>query len=286
MNEDQPLQELYDNYSQGIVDRATFESALFTFVRDEPWRFKLSSWGDDERADFIGDSYPVIRKAIDSYKDTGSCFDAYFYSVIRWSAIGHRYRSIESRAMEQAYWKTYSAESTCDPESGYEAEDAGRSGTINKTAARKRRQVLALTLKCCLLVSDDFCGRIAPSLSMEPQELREAINGLRTKIAGRMERRRMLEEQAAAQYYRCVVLEAKAAAAVEGGARREKIERSAVFARRRLENLRSAASRISIEATNKEVAAALGVPKGTVDASLFFLKRRCPPSSRPSGLPV
>ncbi|MFA6505562.1 MAG: hypothetical protein WCT14_05650 [Treponemataceae bacterium] len=277
MNEERPLHELYERYLSGTISRTKLECALFTFVRDQPWRYKLGGWGDEERNDFIGDLYPTIRKAIDSYTDTGSCFDAYLYSVVRWSAIGFRFRATENVAMERAYWRTLSAETTCDPESDYEPDNEGGREKINKSVSKKRRQILALTLKCCLMVSDDFCRRIAPSLSMEPEELHNAINGLRTKIAGRMQRRRDLEEQAAAQYYRCVVLEAKAAAVPEGGARREKFERSASFARKRLENLRAEASRISIEATNREVASVMRVPKGTIDASLFFLRRRSAP---------
>jgi hypothetical protein len=122
-----------------------------------------------------------------------------------------------------------------------------------------------------------MCERIAPAVAMKPDELRDKINGLRVRIAERMQRRKDLEELAAAQYYRCVVLEAKAATVPTSGIRKEKYEKSIAFARRRLDNLRAKASRVSIEATNKEVAAALNIPKGTVDASLFFLKRKMLP---------
>jgi hypothetical protein len=103
------------------------------------------------------------------------------------------------------------------------------------------------------------------------------VNGLRTKIAWRLQRKRDIQDRAAAQYYRSIVLQAKAATVPEQSQRRMKYERSAAFARKRLERLRDQASRMPIEATNREVAEALNVPKGTIDASLHFLKKRLGP---------
>ena len=277
METDCPMHGLYAHYVEGKISRTELESALFSHIKSKPRRFKLGKWKEEEFGDFIGELYPTIRKAIDSYKNTGSCFDAYLYSTVRWSAVGYRSRAAETAAMERAYWMTKTVEATHDPESEYTADQDGDAGKLDQTILRRRRQVLALTLKCCLLVSDDFCKRIAPALALDPSELRETINGLRTRIAGRMQKRRELEELAASQFYRCVVLEAKAAAAPEGGAVRDKLRRSAVAARKRLEHLRAEASKVSIEATNREVAAVMKVPKGTIDASLYFLKRRCAP---------
>ena len=283
MHEDQPLNRLYEQYRSGTLTRTELECALFTFIRDQPWRYKLSGWEDDERDDFISDLYPVLGKAIDSYRETGSCFDAYLYSVIRWTAVGQRFRASENAAMERAYWREKTAEMTCDRDDEYSAEDDGTARIADSVVSKRRRQILVLTLKCCLLVSDDLCRRIAAELEISPEELREKINGLRARIAERMQRRKDLKEQAMAQYYRCLVLEAKASAVSEQCKRREKYAKSAVCARRRLEQLRAQVDRSSIEATNKEVAETLRVPKGTIDASLFFLKRKLAPSSRSGG---
>lgn len=276
MHEEQPLNQLYEKYELGVLTRTELECALFSFIRDQPWRYKLAAWEEDERDDFISDLYPALGKAIDSYRKTGSCFDAYLYSVIRWTAIGKRFRASENAAMERAYWREKTAEMSCDRDGGYSADDdeePPRSSPVTK----RRRQILVLTLKCCLLVSDDMCERIAATLEMSPEELRRTVNALRVRIAERMQRRKDLEEQAAAQYYRCLVLEAKAATVSENCKRRDKYDKSAAIARKRLESLRSKAARASIEATNKEVAEALSVPKGTIDASLYFLKRKVRP---------
>jgi hypothetical protein len=277
MHDDQPLNSLYEQYKRGALTRAELECALFTFIRDQPWRYKLSGWDDDERDDFISDLYPVLGKAIDAYRETGSCFDAYLYSVIRWTAVGQRFRDSQNAAMERAYWREKSAEVTCDRDEEYSADDTGAERLSQSGVAKRPRQILVLTLKCCLLVSDDLCARVAAAVHIEPEELRKQINGLRVRIAERMQRRKELEEQAAAQYYRCLVLEAKASAVPEQCGRREKYEKSAACARKKLGQLRARAARFSVEATNREVAEALHVPKGTVDASLFFLKRKLAP---------
>jgi len=278
MKEDRPLHEMFERYAAGGIDRPRLEGEIFTFISSHPWRYKLASWNVEEREDFTADLYPIIRKTIDAYRNTGACFDAYVYSAVRWEALAFRCRKSETAAMERAYWRTMRAETTYDDESPYEAEesDPAREGR-GEPIPRKKRQILALSLKCCLFVSSDFCRRIAPAVGMEAAELETKMGQLREKIAARTLRRRDLEERAAAQYYRSVVMEAKAGSAAVDGARRLKYEKSAALARKRHEKLRSKAASVSLEPTNREVADSLGVPKGTVDASLFFLKRRSAP---------
>ena len=277
MIDDRPMSAVRDAYLRGAASRAELESAIFTFIRDNPWRFKLERWDRDKLLEFLSWFYPSIRNAIDTYRDCGSSFDAYLNSLVHWASLGYRIRNFEEDAMESAYWTERAVESTRDPEATYEPDIQDEAEAPPTPEIRKRRQVLALTLKCCMFVSDDLCGRIAPALSMQPAELRTKIGDLRTRVQSRYWRRKECEEKAATQYYRCIVLKAKIDASAEGSARRSKYERSLAFARKRLKNLRREISKIPIEASNKEVADVLGVPKGTVDASIYFLKHSRPP---------
>jgi FixJ family two-component response regulator len=83
-----------------------------------------------------------------------------------------------------------------------------------------------------------------------------------------------LEERAATLYYRSVVLAAKLASAPEDSKRHAKCALSLNATRKRLDSVRSRISRIRLDATNREIAAELGVPKGTIDSGLYFLRRK------------
>ena len=272
MQNDKPMSELYGNFAEGILSRALLEVEIVSFIRDHPRRFKLERWDADERSEFISWLYPTLSKAIDRYKDRGASFDAYLYSLVRWSSVGYRIKRTEESAMEKAYWTEIACESSCDGEAPYEADGASGPDAPRESPVRKRKQVLALTLKCCSYVSEDFCRRIAPAISMRPEELNEKMKGLRRVMGERLQRKRELEERSQAQYYRGVVLDARIAASAEGSARRAKYERSRELAKKRMESYRRQASVIRAEASNNEVARILGVPKGTVDASIYFIK--------------
>ncbi len=282
MNDDKPLHYLYERFRAGKLGRHDFEAAIFRFVRDNPRRFKISGWREDDREEFIAELYPTIRKAIDAYRDVGSCFDAYAYTAIRWEARGYRSRKAEKATIERAYWMT-AAETASDEESFYSCGNDAYDQDPQCPPSRKKRQILALTLKCCLKVSDDLCRRIAPSVGLRPDELESKLNGLRTLVAERAVRRQELEELAAAHYCRGMIMAAKAIEAPSYSDKKRRFEKSAAVAKQRHANCRDRASKISVEATNREVAEALGVPKGTIDASIYFLKQKSAPLYDPRG---
>jgi len=273
MKNETPLDEKYRNYSLGNLKRETFESELFAFVQRNPHRYRLRFPNEDERDDFFGELYPKIRRSVDAYRDRGASFDAYFYSVVHWAAVDYRCANADRAAIERAYWAERAVE-TRDPEPDYGAGAEFPREGADAAGLRNPRQVLALTLKCCMFVSDDFCDRIAPALNIEPRELKEKVERLRKGIAVRAERRKEIEARAATLYYRCVVLEAKLRRTAPGDELRLDLERSLRHSRRCLGSLRNRAAAISLEATNREIAGSLGIPKGTVDAGLHFLKKR------------
>lgn len=279
MQNETPLDEMYRSYALGTLGRGAFESELFTFVKRNPHRYRLRFLNDDERDDFLGGLYPKIRRSVDSYRAKGASFDAYFYSIVHWAAVDFHCANAERAAVEKAYWSERAIE-TRDPEPEYfpggEIPDQGR----REAGLRNPRQVLALTLKCCMFVSDDFCDRIAPALNIDPRDLKEKVERLRRDISARAERRREMDTRAATFYYRCVVLEAKLRRTAEGDPLRNELERSLRHARRCLGSLRSKAAAISLEASNREIAASLGIPKGTVDAGLHFLRIRMTKAGR------
>lgn len=271
MQDETPLDALYRKFRRGDLERGDFEGELFRFVKGNPQRYRLGTLKEQQRDDFFGWIYPRLRRAIDAYRDLGSSFDAYLYTVVRWAIVDYRCENADREAVERAYWSERAQEAR-EVEVDYGQDTEG--GATQRLWFKNPRQVLALTLKCCMFVSDDFCDRVAPSLNIGAWELREKIEILRRMIAERAERRRAIEERASTVYYRCIVLEAKIRQLPEGNPRRDDLERSLRFSRRLLASLRARAAAISLGASNREISRVLGIPKGTVDASLHFLKKR------------
>jgi len=275
MYSDYQLDSLYDQFVKGELDRADLESRIYTHIANNMHRFKFTSIRKDERSEFLAWVYPRLADAVGTFKDTGSSFDAYIHDRVNWGILDFKIESAERKTVESAYWTERSCEVICEPEEEYcRVEESAASRPAPAIVLNNPKQVLALALKCCFFVSDDFCEKIAPSLKIDARELRQKMERLRVVAAERAIRRRVLEERAATLYYRSVVLAAKLASAPEDSKRRSHCELSLNATRKRLESVRSRIGRIRLDASNREIAAELGVPKGTVDSGLYFLRRR------------
>jgi hypothetical protein len=217
--------------------------------------------------DFLCWLYPRISRAIDNYHDGGSSFDAYMFSLVRWSAKEYRTMETEHRVTEYACWKAKALEmEVCEEEALYlEAPPVFK-------PVSNPRQVLALLLKSYHYVSEDFLARIAPAIGVSKEKLGQLIEELRIRRLQREEEIRELQERVFSQYYRCISFEKRMHLAPEGSARYEKMKRCLVRAKKRLESMRKRLAVLKTEASNRQVAEVLGVAKGTIDTNLFTVK--------------
>ncbi len=275
MEPDYQLDTLYARFVRGELDRTVLESRIYTHIANNMHRFKFNSIRKDERSEFLAWVYPRLADAVETFKDTGSSFDAYIHDRVNWGILDFKIEGAERKTVENAYWTERSCEVICEPEEEYCRVEESAAGRPDPALILSNpKQVLALALKCCFFVSDDFCEKIAPSLKIDPLELRQKMERLRVVAAERALRRRVLEERAATLYYRSVVLAAKLASAPEDSKRRSHCELSLNATRKRLESVRTRISRIRLDASNREIAAEMGVPKGTIDSGLYFLRRK------------
>ncbi|GAB1481639.1 hypothetical protein MASR2M78_04540 [Treponema sp.] len=262
MNDECPMSVLLARYLRNELDRKQLEGQLFIYLRDNPQRIRLGSWCEEDRIDFLCWFYPRMRDAIDKYKACGSNFDSYLSSLIKWSAIEFRSKEADCHALERACWKARARDIVAEDEIEYGYDDTPFE--IQKNP----RQVLMLTLKCCSYLSDDFSHKVASAIGMNEEYLQCLIDGIRRMNAIKAERLRVLEEHSASQYFRCIAFEARMKAAPEGSAHRADMEQRLIAAKQRLVSMRRRLAHMMKDATNKEIAEVLGIPKGTVDSCL------------------
>jgi hypothetical protein len=289
------LNGLYAQYTEGALERKKFEGLIFQAILDEPRRFSLSRWERDDCEDFVSWVYPRLSRAIDAYRDRGASFEAYVGAMIRLSSKEYRSRMMDKRITEYTAWTLrspdmYACQSSPEytgPEAVYDAavetedmrEDRRVSGTPVLPGAkpgRKKspRQLLILIMKCYYYVSDDFLERAAPLAGIEKEYLKQLIDKLRQLRFKRDEELRGLRERIHCQYYRCIIYEKRLAAMTEHSTMFLKMESRLEKARRRLAAMRKRLAGIRPDATNRQIAEIIGLSKGTVDATLFTLKKR------------
>jgi biotin operon repressor len=135
------------------------------------------------------------------------------------------------------------------------------------------RQVLMLLLKSYCFLSDDFISRIAPALGMDREKIARLVMEMRDLRAEREQEIHDLRERVHTQFYRCRSFQFRAEAAPANSARRQHYLECLKRGAQRLASMRRTLYTLHMDASNQEIAEVLGISKGTVDASLFALKR-------------
>jgi hypothetical protein len=277
------LNELFEKFMNGKLDRKKFEELMFKYLSEKKVYYNFYHWNTDEYNDFLSTIYPRLQKAIDAYRDNGSSFEAYICNIMRMSEKEYRTRLITKSITEYTAWSIqipdmymYDEASSYIANNSSSKSEAVISSIVKKSGGKIKnpRQLLALVLKCYYYISDDFIERIAPLLGMEMNELRELVNKLRKLRCKRDNDLYLMRERIYCQFYRCIVYEKKLSLASEDSNIAARLKIKNEKARKRLESMRKRIAGMRSDATNRQVAQIMGVKKGSVDSSLYNLKTK------------
>jgi hypothetical protein len=257
-------------YSLGLISRKELEGHVFKFVMDNHKEFRPYKWTEEDYRDFVCSFYPRLSKAIDNYRESGSSFDAYIGTLVRWGIKETRTRKMEHHIAEYACWEAKALDEAAvqEEEEMYSDPEPAFGEVINP------RQVLVLLLKSYHYMSQDFLERISPALNMNTEKLRDLIDGLRDLRLRRDEDIRALQERIYTQFYRCIVYEKKLKGAVQDSARHALLQRRLILGRKRLKSMRARLAKMKTAASNRQVAQILETAKGTIDSHMSRFKAR------------
>ena len=146
------LNDVYADFSAGLLERRELEGAVFKAIQADVRLHGLHGLRREDCDDFVSWLYPRISRAIGSYREIGSTFEAYISSLVRMSVKEYRQRQARSYAAESAAWITqlpdmHACESgpqyECMPK--YECDPPGGDGPAR---LKNPREHLILILKC------------------------------------------------------------------------------------------------------------------------------------------
>jgi hypothetical protein len=269
MQETVSLNDLFKKYSQGMLARQEFEGVLFEYALENNQRFHLANWEHDEYADYLSWLYPRMKRAIDKYQEAGASFETYIGAIMRWSAREYRFKTSNYQITEYTTWSFKTMDMML-----HENEPEYLASERQPRLPYNSRQLLILILKSYYFVSDDFVTRIAPALKMEKEILFGLLAKVRELRAERDAEINTLRERCHGQFYRCMAYEQRLRTTQENSAFHILLQTRLERARRRLLTIRKRLARTRLEASNTQVARILGIPKGSVDSAMFWLKNR------------
>ena len=276
---------------------------LATYTYHYPRR-KLPTLDEDAPGEFYLLCHAKLELLIVRYRDHGKPFEHYLNSVLSWQLRSFLAKRRDSEhawqtALCSRLWdepelaaqpaatapaamrRPRCAATNVRPFPGVAAApgsgDGGGQGpaqplppTAPKTA---RRRLLFGVLKIGHRLEERQLAAAAQALGCELPRLRSLIEQLRRARAAPLRRLHLLRARRNRSFAKLQLWSAAAHRDVDG-ARRAQAASRAAYHRRAVATAQAELSRVRMAPTNREIAAVLGIPKGTVDTGLYWLHRQ------------
>ena len=266
-----PLTELYRLYLDGELRKKNFEGMIFQHLLGRFDQFRVFGGNRDRWNDFLSWLYPRLARAIDLYRDLGSSFDAYVTRLVNSAAKEYRCREADHNITEYTCWRARAEDNVIlerEPEYLEGSKSASIPDDINP------RQILFLLLKSYFFVSDDFAKRVSLTIGMNPGLVLGMIEELRQRRSKKEALIRGLRERLHCQHYRCIAYQKRMINAQPGTEYHEMMKYRFEKAQKRYRSMKKRLGGMRMSASNRMIADVLGIPRGTVDSSLFAIKNR------------
>jgi RNA polymerase sigma factor (sigma-70 family) len=262
---------------------------LVTALAPRIYAYPRHKLGLDE--DACGDFYvyfqPRLLRLLARFKDQGKPFESYLCSVLSWQLKNF---ARERRRSERG-WKTalrleaadqagQCAPAEAEPDSwprmpGFPGEAELRlRGLLEKEC--DRRNLVLLALKCLHSLTPERIESLCSLTGFSEDLLHGYVSRLRVRTEPRQGRLKAFRERRNRAFSQARLLETELSEETDP-ARRDCLAALLARARRRMRTAILRMSRVLINPTNREIAEVMGIPKGTVDSGLYWLKRKLAP---------
>jgi hypothetical protein len=253
---------------------------------------------EDDAAEALMKYRGRISKLVDRFEDRGLSFDAYLASSLRYLArtvrrdrqlktdrefVCERMSDLSYREDEGSGLRGKAGMVLCSHPSPasepfgrrrQKRRPRARGGSLPTPAeAAYSSRLIFLAIKCAWEIDEESIERVAAASGVDPSWLGAAIAQARRSLVSESERVDYLMQRRNASWCRQRLLQARLAEETDQ-VRRTRLELSLNREKDRYEKVLAAISQFRIIVPNSVVARIVGVPKGTVDSGLYYLRKR------------
>jgi DNA-directed RNA polymerase specialized sigma24 family protein len=246
-------------------------------------------WDEDACGEFYLFFHPRLVRLLDRFRDQGKPFESYLCAVLTWQL---RNFARDRRRLERSWNATLRIEPgpacTLPDFPPVEVPRTPPLGDPRKLAPlirsdADRRNLLFLVLKCARTLDPSRVSPLAALCGVTTDRLSDLAAELCRLRAPREERLETLRVRRNRAFAQSRLLEAELLLESDPFRRAELTHRLARI-RKRTKLAMARMARVGLAPTNREISAALHVPKGTVDSGLFWLKRKLSAAYDPQNL--
>ncbi len=238
---------------------------------------RTMGWDEDACGDFYVFVHPRMLRLLEKFRDLGKPFESYLWAVLGWQL---RSFARERRQRERAWSVSLrmdegEQEGLADPDEvpvGSLPCFAPQVARVIRSDA-DRRNFLFLLLKCSRSIDPATAAPLAALAGIAAGHLLDTVAALKDMRGSRERRREVFRCRRNRAFAKVRLLETELK--VEADPQRLAALRDTLCrARKRMQCAAHKMARVGLSPTNREIASVLGVPKGTVDSGLYWLKRK------------
>ena len=237
---------------------------------------------EDDAGEFYLLCYPRLLRTLRRFREQGKPFEWYLQSVLRWQYLAY----VRVRRRRERQWSSGSLAAFWEPPA-LEPEPALERPSLSREAAGlfrleaggtevrrgERTRLLAWALKRVRTLSQSEVEELARLAGVGPELLDRVCAQLRQALLPHEQRLALLAGRRTRAYAALCLLEQELLREAEPG-RKDALALRLQRARRALRRSQQRITSVRLVPSNRAIAAALGLPKGTVDTALYSLKRR------------
>lgn len=260
-------------FQQGVVPLDQVRNLILveTFLHLSRYRKK----GEDEVSEFLLDFHSRIPRLVDRFRPQGLPFRHYLLRTLRWQWNSFKAERARQRRVDSLASTMWAGDEVAEP-GEFEVEGEELEPSVVLEAVGRRRLVL-LALKSATYLNDRQVEVVSRQSGADLAWLQACQHRLRASTLARVHRNHALVERRGEALHRRLLAEEDARREVDPE-RRARCEHRAELYRSRLASLDRQKHILSLSPTHQELARVLGMPKGTVDSSLYHLKRALNPT--------
>jgi len=290
MADEKLLNRLFKDYRNNLIGRKDFEAKLYEHILKHPESVGLYGPQKEDYVELLCELYPRLSRSVDKYNPGRGSFSTYINNMVKFARKEYRL----NRRMFQEREYIYMADDIQEkmlrenepefylPELPQQLKNTAlddnkniRLGKINsKPAVFSRKQIMILILKSYYFLSESFINRIAARSGIDKTVIHlyvERLHLIRLKQEASLMKARQRHNL---QRLRCIMFESRLRKYEKGTIQYRILSEKIRGKREKLKLYREKFRAMRREASNREIALALGISKGTVDSSMFYIKQK------------
>lgn len=262
------LQSAWKEYAKTGKGYETLFRSISLFVYRFPLHYKYCS--EEDCAEFFLSFYHRIPHIIQHYQEKGKGLEVYLKTCLKWHMKTYlRSKLQENRVQQLAFseWKLTAPAWVEDETMGMEVRESPH--PIYKKQARK---LLLLSMKAAYDLEDRTIERIAQTIGMHQEVLFHLVEIARITLLKKEERCRRLQEKRSKLYFRIYSLQDEMNLCTNVQAK-ENLKRRLFRLRYYFQKIQKKLAHRYLSPSHQKVAEILGIPKGSIDSTLYYLKK-------------